>query len=48
MVITKIVLHELKVPLKHPYILSREYGVMSDTTPLVVELHTDTGPGGLR
>ena len=43
MVITKIVLHELKVPLKHPYILSREYGVMSDTTPLVVELHTDTG-----
>lgn len=43
MKITKIVLHELKVPLKHPYVLSKEYGVMSDTTPLVVELHTDDG-----
>ena len=43
MIITKVVLHELKVPLKHPYILSREYGVMADTTPLVIELHTDIG-----
>ena len=41
--ITKIILHELKVPLKHPYVLSREYGVMADTTPVVAEVHTDEG-----
>ena len=41
--ITEIILHELHVPLCHPYQLSREYGLMVDTTPVVVEMHTDEG-----
>lgn len=41
--IAKIFLHELRVPLKHPYVLSREYGIMADTTPIIAELHTDDG-----
>lgn len=43
MKITKIVLHELSVPLAHPYVLSQEYGIQSDTTPIVAEIHTDSG-----
>ena len=41
--ITKIKLYELRVPLKHPYILSKEYGVQAETTPIVAEIHTDSG-----
>ena len=43
MLITKIKLYELRVPLKHPYILSKEYGVQAETTPIVAEIHTDSG-----
>ncbi|MEA5060700.1 MAG: enolase C-terminal domain-like protein [Candidatus Pelethousia sp.] len=41
--IKKIILHELQVPLKHPYVLSREYGVQAVTTPIVAEVQTDEG-----
>ena len=41
--ITEIVLRELRVPLCHPYQLSKEYGIMYDTTPVTVEIHTDEG-----
>lgn len=46
MKITKIILYGLRVPLKCPYILSKEYGVQSDTTPIVAEVHTDEGLTG--
>ena len=39
--IKKILLHELCVPLKHPYILSKEYGIQHHTTPIIAEIHTD-------
>lgn len=43
MKIQKINLYGLRVPLKCPYILSKEYGVQDDTTPVVAEIHTDVG-----
>lgn len=43
MKITKIKVRRLAVPLKHPYHLSREYGIFSTATPVVVEMHTDAG-----
>ncbi len=43
MKITKLYIHRLAVPLKHPYHLSKEYGIFSTATPIVVEAHTDEG-----
>ena len=43
MKIEKIRLHSLVVPLMHPYQLSQEYGLVTDTTIVVVEMHTDNG-----
>ncbi|MBQ3094319.1 MAG: hypothetical protein IJC52_04015 [Clostridia bacterium] len=36
-------LYNLNVPLMHPYQLSKEYGLVTDATIVVVELHTDNG-----
>lgn len=36
-------IHNLTVPLIHPYQLSQEYGLVTDTTIVVAEIHTDTG-----
>ena len=44
--IKKITLHALRVPLVHPYVLSREYGVLTDTTPIIAEILTDDGLAG--
>mgnify|MGYP002623904396 FL=1 len=35
--------HQLAVPLVHPYVLSKEYGVYSTATPVIVEIETDEG-----
>ena len=43
MKITKVRIDRLAVPLLHPYHLSREYGVFSTATPIVVTLFTDDG-----
>ena len=41
--ITKIKAEQLAVPLLHPYVLSKEYGVYSVATPVVVTIFTDEG-----
>lgn len=46
MKITGFRLRELRVPLMHPYALSRAYGVQSDTANIILELHTDEGVVG--
>lgn len=46
MKITKVQIDRLAVPLLHPYHLSREYGVFSTATPVVVTLFTDEGVTG--
>lgn len=43
MKIVSIKAHQLAVPLVHPYVLSKEYGVYSTTTPIIVEVATDEG-----
>ena len=43
MKITKIAIDSLAVPLLHPYRLSKEYGVFSTATPIVVTMETDEG-----
>lgn len=43
MKITKIKIERLAVPLKHPYHLSKEYGIFSTATPIVVSIFTDEG-----
>lgn len=43
MKITKIDIETLAVPLQHPYHLSKEYGVFSTATPVVVRIYTDEG-----
>ena len=43
MKITKIILRNLRVPLKHPYSLSRAYGVQEITSNIIAEIHTDEG-----
>lgn len=43
MKITKIQVDRLAVPLVHPYHLSKEYGVFSTATPVLVRMHTDEG-----
>ena len=43
MKITCIKAHQLAVPLVHPYVLSKEYGVYSTATPVIVEIETDEG-----
>lgn len=46
MKIEQIRLHNLVVPLKHPYQLSKEYGLVKDTTIVVAELLADNGLTG--
>lgn len=43
MKITKIQIDRLAVDLRHPYHLSKEYGIFSTATPVVVTLYTDEG-----
>lgn len=43
MKIVSIKAHQLAVPLVHPYVLSKEYGVYSTATPIIVEIATDEG-----
>ena len=43
MKITKVIIDSLAVPLLHPYHLSKEYGVFSTATPIVVTVETDEG-----
>ena len=46
MKITKIQVDSLKVPLLHPYHLSKEYGIFSTATPILVSVETDEGITG--
>lgn len=46
MKITKIEIQRLAVPLKHPYHLSKEYGIFATATPILVIMHTDAGITG--
>ena len=46
MKIISIKAHQLAVPLVHPYVLSKEYGVYSTATPVIVEVVTDEGVVG--
>ena len=46
MKIVSIKAYQLAVPLVHPYVLSKEYGVYSTATPVVVEVATDEGVVG--
>lgn len=43
MKITKIQINSLEVPLLHPYHLSKEYGIFSTATPIIVSVFTDEG-----
>lgn len=43
MKITKIKIQSLAVPLLHPYHLSKEYGIFSTATPVIVRIETDEG-----
>ena len=43
MKIVSIKAYQLAVPLVHPYVLSKEYGVYSTATPVIVEVATDEG-----
>lgn len=43
MKITKITIDSLAVPLLHPYHLSKEYGIFSTATPIIVTIDTDEG-----
>lgn len=43
MKITKITIDSLAVPLIHPYHLSKEYGIFSTATPIIVIMETDEG-----
>lgn len=43
MKITEIKASFLAVPLVHPYVLSKEYGVYSTATPIIVTIYTDEG-----
>ena len=46
MKITSVQVRSLSVPLKHPYHLSKEYGVFSAATPVVCAIRTDEGIAG--
>lgn len=46
MKITEIVVHQLKMPLVHPYVLSNAYGVLVSSDQIVVEIRTDEGISG--
>ena len=46
MKITQIRIDSLAVPLPHPYHLSKEYGIFSTATPIVVAVETDEGITG--
>lgn len=46
MKITQIAIDSLSVPLKHPYHLSKEYGIFSTATPIIVTIETDEGITG--
>jgi len=46
MKITSIRIDRLGIPLKKPYHLSRAYGILAETTPVVVRAETDAGIAG--
>ncbi len=43
MIITEIVVHPLRMPLVHPYVLSNAYGVLANSDQIYVEIKTDEG-----
>jgi len=43
MKITEIIVHPLRMPLVHPYVLSNAYGVLTDSDQVYVEIKTDDG-----
>lgn len=43
MKITKIIIHPMRIPLVHPYVLSNAYGTMVASDQIAVEIHTDEG-----
>lgn len=46
MKITEIVIHPLRMPLVHPYVLSNAYGVLADSDQIYIEIKTDEGITG--
>lgn len=46
MKITEIIVHPLRMPLVHPYVLSKAYGVLTDSDQIYVEIKTDKGITG--
>lgn len=46
MKITEIIVHPLRMPLVHPYVLSNAYGVLADSDQIYVEIKTDEGITG--
>lgn len=46
MKITEIIIHPLRMPLVHPYVLSNAYGVLSESDQIYVEIKTDEGITG--
>ncbi len=43
MKITEIIVHPLRMPLVHPYVLSNAYGVLAESDQIYVEIRTDEG-----
>ena len=41
--ITEFVIHPLRMPLVHPYVLSNAYGVLSESDQIYLEVRTDEG-----
>ena len=46
MKIEEIIIHPMRMPLVHPYVLSNAYGVLVDSDQVIVEMKTDSGITG--
>ena len=46
MKITEIIVHPLRMPLVHPYVLSKAYGVLEASDQIYIEIKTDEGITG--
>ena len=46
MKITEIIVHPLRMPLVHPYVLSKAYGVLVASDQIYIEIKTDEGITG--
>ena len=46
MKITEFVIHPLRMPLVHPYVLSNAYGVLAESDQIYIEIRTDEGITG--